>query len=262
VGLSLQSSDLEESGAELERDVASVYASYGRGKTRAGAKVEYRKDESPVSREQWLTTNSLSVRATDGLTLQGKLSLSTTESDEEAVPGDDNQDASFVEAGVGFAYRPTCGGGSNVLGRYAYLRDLPARSQTPGVGIEQRSHVVELEGTRSLGHMFSLGGKIARRQGELRVRGEGNDWLTTEVNFAAARARHHVTKSWDAMVEYRWLSVVESEDTRQGVLAALYRQIGANLKLGVGYNFTDFSDDLTDLSYESHGWFIDVTGSY
>ena len=54
----------------------------------------------------------------------------------------------------------------------------------------------------------------------------------------------------------------ETDDHRQGVLVGAYRQIGDNLKVGVGYNFTDFSDDLTDLSYESHGWFIDLVGSY
>ena len=29
---------------------------------------------------------------------------------------------------------------------------------------------------------------------------------------------------------------------------------------GVGYNFTDFSDDLTDLSYDSKGFFLNLTG--
>ncbi|MDO9225556.1 MAG: hypothetical protein Q8M09_08550 [Pseudomonadota bacterium] len=34
----------------------------------------------------------------------------------------------------------------------------------------------------------------------------------------------------------------------------------AGFKLGAGYNFTDFSDDLTDVSYRSHGWFINLIG--
>ena len=41
---------------------------------------------------------------------------------------------------------------------------------------------------------------------------------------------------------------------------ALYRHIGRNLKFGVGYNFTDFSDDLTDLDYDSQGFFINLVG--
>jgi hypothetical protein len=41
---------------------------------------------------------------------------------------------------------------------------------------------------------------------------------------------------------------------------ALYRHLGRHFKAGLGYNFTDFSDDLTDLSYTSGGWFINVIG--
>ncbi len=35
-----------------------------------------------------------------------------------------------------------------------------------------------------------------------------------------------------------------------------------NLKVGVGYNFTDFSDDLTDLSYRSRGVFLNILGKF
>jgi hypothetical protein len=42
---------------------------------------------------------------------------------------------------------------------------------------------------------------------------------------------------------------------------AIYRHLGDNVKLGAGYNFTNFSDDLTDLSYKSQGVFINIIGS-
>jgi len=45
------------------------------------------------------------------------------------------------------------------------------------------------------------------------------------------------------------------------VLAALYRHITKNLKAGVGYNFTDFSDDLTDLKYNHKGVFLNFIGT-
>lgn len=32
--------------------------------------------------------------------------------------------------------------------------------------------------------------------------------------------------------------------------------------MGVGYNFSDFSDDLTDMSYRSQGWFLNAIGKY
>jgi hypothetical protein len=33
------------------------------------------------------------------------------------------------------------------------------------------------------------------------------------------------------------------------------------LKVGVGYNFTDFSDDLTDLGYDHRGVFLNIVGT-
>ena len=40
----------------------------------------------------------------------------------------------------------------------------------------------------------------------------------------------------------------------------MYRQFGDQLEMGVGYNFTDFSDDIRDASYNRRGWFIDLIG--
>ena len=53
----------------------------------------------------------------------------------------------------------------------------------------------------------------------------------------------------------------EAGDDRYGALVAVYRHLNDNLKLGVGYNFTDFSDDLTDFSYDHHGVFLNLVGS-
>jgi len=44
-------------------------------------------------------------------------------------------------------------------------------------------------------------------------------------------------------------------------LLIVSRYIGDNLKVGLGYNFTDFSDDLTDLNYDHQGVFLNLTGS-
>jgi hypothetical protein len=56
------------------------------------------------------------------------------------------------------------------------------------------------------------------------------------------------------------LDLPEAEDRRAGALVGMYQHIGENLKVGVGYNFTDFSDDLTDLSYNSQGVFFNFVG--
>ncbi|CAN7302638.1 hypothetical protein LJR143_001403 [Pseudoxanthomonas sp. LjRoot143] len=40
------------------------------------------------------------------------------------------------------------------------------------------------------------------------------------------------------------------------------RQISDHFKVGVGYNFTDFSGDLTQLDYDYQGWFLNIAGYY
>ncbi len=67
---------------------------------------------------------------------------------------------------------------------------------------------------------------------------------------------------WDVMGELRYLDAQEAGDARTGALVGVYRHMGENFKLGVGYNFTDFSDNLTDLSYRSRGWFVNALGKF
>jgi len=63
------------------------------------------------------------------------------------------------------------------------------------------------------------------------------------------------------MAELRLLDMPDLNESRSGVLTTVSRYLGDHLKLGLGYNFTDFSDDLTELSFEHHGVFLNITGS-
>ncbi len=40
------------------------------------------------------------------------------------------------------------------------------------------------------------------------------------------------------------------------------RHIGKNLKVGIGYNFTNFDDDLSNNDGTSEGWFINLVGKF
>ena len=63
-------------------------------------------------------------------------------------------------------------------------------------------------------------------------------------------------------LEGRVLYLPEAESTRTGAFAAVYRHFGDNLKLGVGYNFADFSDDLSDVTFDDEGLFVNVIGKF
>lgn len=66
---------------------------------------------------------------------------------------------------------------------------------------------------------------------------------------------------WEGLLEGRLLDMTDLNEQRSGALAAVYRYFGKHVKVGVGYNFTDFSEDLTDLSFRHQGAFINMIGS-
>ena len=60
------------------------------------------------------------------------------------------------------------------------------------------------------------------------------------------------------MAEVRTLDLPDLNQARRGALTAIYHRLGKDVKAGVGYNFTDFSDDLTNLKYNHRGVFLNV----
>ena len=71
-----------------------------------------------------------------------------------------------------------------------------------------------------------------------------------------------MVKDWELTGELRRLSVSDAKDDKTGALLGVYKHMNQNMKLGVGYNFTDFSDDLTDLDYNSKGVFFNIIGKF
>ena len=267
ISASLQSSSIETGVGDIERTAGSIGADYKDGnRLKASVRLEYREDTGVENTTQWLTTNALDWQQNDHLRWVMRLNLSVTENDTTGI--DDGQ---FVEANIGFAYRPVSNDRLNILGKYSYLYDLPARLSTGSfVGqndssTDQRMHVLSVEALYDLTRRWEIGAKLATRQSETRaLRGSGA-WFDSGASLAAVRARYHMIHNWDALLQYNVLVSEAGDDQRQGALVALYRHVGKNFKVGIGYNFTDFTDDLTVSGfdgYEANGFFLDLTGKY
>ena len=169
--------------------------------------------------------------------------------------------AKFIESNLGFAYRPWDSSRWGLFGRYTYLYDLATLGQIGGAQVDQKSQVLSLEGVYRLDDHWEVAGKLARREGEARYgRGTGA-WFDSATTFAATQVRYELLQRWHALAEYRWLDV-DDGGTRQGWMVGVDRDIGRNFRIGVGYNFTDFSDDLTDFDYDHRGVYINFVGSY
>ena len=249
----LQFSDVTRDDQIVERLATSVGASLHRDRIDLTTRVELRHDKGPaLETRQYLTSSAFSWQTNDAHRSQAKLNLSWTD---DRLSG--TQVARFVEFDLGHAFRPTQTDRWNLLGRYSFFYDLSSAGQAMARP-DQRSHIVSAETLYALSRRWEIGGKLAVKQGDLRTERDGDGWIKMGRVLSLARARYHFIANWDALVEYRHLSTLGGEDARRGMLAAVYRHLGDQFKVGGGYNFTDFDDDLKDEHYRSNGWFVDI----
>jgi len=242
---------------QRDRDALSVSLSYANKDVTASTKLEYRKDKSDtVDETQYVTTNRLSYRLNPSWRLMAKLNYSKTQ--DEVT---NRNIATFTEAGVGFAYRPVENNRFNFIGKYTYLYDLSSVGQEKSTP-DEKSHIVSAEMSYRLSSKWSIGSKVGMKRYSLRSDRDSGEWYESNLYLTALRLNYHLIKSWDALLELHMLSQEDDGDKR-GFLAGIYKHIGDHVKLGVGYNFTDFSDDLTTINdYRAGGWFINVIGKF
>ena len=256
IGAALQTGELEAVSGIVDRDAISLSAGINRDVWQWRTALEFRTDDGAEDVDQFVTTNRFDYKFNDSLRILGRINHSETDDAQDELA-----DARFTEAGVGLAFRPADNDRFNLLARYTFLFDLPSLGQI-GAGTDQRSNILSLEGVYQFNGRWKLGGKVAQRQSELRADRSSGEFFESTANFAAIRGRYHLISSWDALLEYRLLDVREDDSIRDGFLFSIDRHFADNFKLGVGYNFADFSDDLGDLDYDQEGWFINAVGKY
>ncbi|WP_288729033.1 hypothetical protein [uncultured Pseudoxanthomonas sp.] len=256
-GFTLQRGDLVDStGGQVERRAISVSLGRTSPDTDWASKVEWRRDTGAEEREQWVSTNRLTHRFNDSWRIAGRLNYSDTDDKLDPLAG-----ARFIEGNLGFAWRPWDSVRWAVFGRYTYLYDLATLAQIGGHDYDQKTQVLSLEGVYKPDQRWEFAAKVAQRVGKARYgRGTGQ-WFDSTTTFYGTTVRYDLGQQWHAMGEYRLLKV-EDGGNRQGWLAGVDRDVGKNLRIGLGYNFTQFSDDLTDFDYDHKGWFISLVGSY
>jgi hypothetical protein len=108
---------------------------------------------------------------------------------------------------------------------------------------------------------LTFGGKYAYRLGEVSLDRNNPQFFDNSAHLYILRTDLRFRKFWEASVEGRMLHLPDLEERRAGSLITIYRYFGEHFKVGLGYNFTDFSDDLTDLGYDHHGLFFNLVGS-
>lgn len=174
-------------------------------------------------------------------------------------------DGRYFEGSLGYTYRPVDNDRFNALFKYTFLYDLPGPDQVTvngtTLGPQQITHILSADASYDINRYVTLGAKYGFRIGETRSRA-GGSWDDSSAHLGVVRADLHVVHNWDALLEGRVLWSPTDETADWGALAAIYRHMGDNFKVGVGYNFGRFSDDLRDQTFDDRGVFLNVLGKF
>jgi hypothetical protein len=258
LGFTLQDAQLDNGVGQVDRRAVSLNGGRTSNDTQWQSKVEWREDTGAERRTQWVTTNTLSQKISESFRIAARLNYSKTRDEIDASAG-----AKFIEANAGFAWRPWNTTRYALFGKYTYLYDVSSIAQV-GDNVafyDQRSQILSLEGVYNPDNRWEFAAKLMRREGEVRMGRMTGQWADSSTTFAAAQVRYEFAPQWHSLAEYRWLGVEDGGD-RTGFLVGIDRDIGRNFRVGLGYNFTEFSDDLTNFDYDHKGVFLNLVGSY
>jgi flagellar motor protein MotB len=255
-----------QSGAETNRKATGIGLGYGGGAMQWSSAIEYRRDNaeqldmSHTEMTTWLFRNNFKFSVTPDWRVIGKLNHSVSDSSFGAFYG-----GGYTEAVVGYAYRPVRHDRLNALAKYTYFYNVPTTDQVTlqntVAEFLQKSHIAALDLTYDVTADWSIGGKYAYRLGQVSLDPKQPQFFDSPAQLVVLRADWRFRRGWESLVEARTLNLPDVSQRHSGALAAVYRYIGKNVKVGVGYNFTDFSDNLTDLKYNHKGVFVNLVGT-
>ena len=253
--------------AQTKRNAGGGRVSYGFEDLHLSSGVEYRRDEteSPLdlstnTRTTWLFRNNFKWQVTPSGRVLAKFNHSFSDSSLG-----DFYNGGYTEAVLGYAYRPVDWDRLHTLVKYTYFENMPTTDQvtlqnTPAQFI-QKSHVAAIDATYDINQYFSIGGKYGYRLSQVSLDREHPHFFDNNAHLYILRGDYRFLKNWEGTVEGRMLDLTDLDERKIGSMFTIYRYLGNNFKVGVGYNFTDFSDDLTDLSYDHQGVFFNLVGS-
>ena len=250
--------------SDFDRKAASMRIGYTTDELTASLNGEVRVERSEDNtrdRDTYLVQAAANWKTADNWRLLASLDAVLSNSDQGSI-----LNGKYVEASIGAAYRPVDNDKLNMLFKYTYLYDLPAAQQvtsTGGIlGVPQRSNILSVDATYDVNEWFSVGGKYGFRTGSISQTRDPVKWENSTVHLGIIRADIAIVKKWDLLAEARVLYGVQNKQTDYGFLAAAYRHFGNNMKVGVGYNFGTFSDDLADITHDDKGVFFNVIGKF
>ena len=217
---------------------------------------EVRHDTGARELTQFLTSNDLEYKINSDLTSLGWFRWSKSYNDDL-----DETEASFTELSVGLAYRPIAWDRFNALAKYTMLKQDGPQAPGENDSLKPMTQVAAIDWSLDITPWMEWAQKGAFRSFSEDVKDMPTQ--TTHSFLSISRLNFKVWQDFYLGTEYRMLLQQEADDSRQGWATELMWEPVDHLRLGVGYNFTDFSDnEFSDNDYSSHGLYFRFQGKY
>ncbi len=254
--LSGEKSDVHASGEDINRYTLATGLSYVNAGLRATTRNEVRDERGNNDCVQYLTVSKVEIKLDPDYTIIGKYRYSITHNRDK-----DQIEARFDERSIGLAYRPVNHDQFNALAQYTRLHDqsplMPGATEPVIAMTEVTSAEWSLQFNRFLEWV---------EKGALKIKNEDagtGPSFTTHTTLLINRLNVNVWRTIDLGAEYRILAQKEAKDQREGWLAELMWKPVKHFRFGIGYNFTDFSDnEFSNNNYSVRGWYIRLQGKY
>lgn len=222
--------------------------------TKAALKLEFRHDSGDDPRRHMLVKGDWEKRLSEDFTYNFGLDYSR-----DTNPDLDKILAEHREFTIGMAYRPLRSDQVNLLAQYTHQSDRSSDEQVSLVDSNKtEAHIVALDVIYDLNSRWMLTERLAFRREQESILGFGK--TATDTWFLGQRVDYRMNKDWSVGLEYRRLAQRQARDAKQGFLTEVKRDVMGMGEVALGYNFTDFSDDLTSLDYSSKGPYIRLSG--
>ena len=255
----------EQDGSAIRRHGLSLGTAFSDGEERSGRlRGEWRRERSddPArfdERKTWLLTGDFSYRTTDDWRLVGELDTVISRAE------DDYRDGRYIEARLGYAYRPVDNDRLNALFSYTYLEDLPGADQVnfdgDTDGPRQRSHILNAALNYDLNQRFTLGAKYGYRVRKQAER-DSSEFTSSTAHLGVLRLDYRIVHRWDVLAELRAFHAPRASMTEYGALLGAYREITPHARLGAGFLWGAVSDDLRKVEPAKRGLFVNLIGKF
>ncbi len=252
----------DEVNGDINRQALSFGVRYEDAELRASGRVEVRYDDF----EDATLTDTLSYFAlldADYRITEEKRLIFTLDYANTQNNGTSFEEGTYADVVLGYAYRPIDDERLNLLASYRYFYDTVGQ-EIDGVfdsGPVQESHVFSIEANYDLNERWAVAGKLGGRFTESAPQA-GAIMTSNDAWLAVVNARYHLVNRWDVLLEARHLDLVDADLAETGFLGAAYYHVNNNASVGVGYNFSTFSDDLTDLTFDDEGVFVNLIAKF